>query len=66
MQRLIFVLRTYEINQYSIFLPICLYFIGTSATLRVGSPYVFFPEKIANLTTEVKNAITLKRLKVKT
>ena len=38
---------------------------GTSATLRVGSPY-FFLEIITNLSTEVKNATSFKQLKVET
>ena len=40
--------------------------IGTSATLCVGSPYVFSLAKLRIRQPEVKNAITLKRLKVET
>ena len=40
--------------------------IGTSATLCVGSLYVFFPWKISNSATKFENAITLKWLKVET
>ena len=38
--------------------------IGTSATLRVPSPYVFFHAKLRIRQPEVENARTLKRLKV--
>ena len=41
-------------------------FIGTFATLRVGSPYVFFRAKLLILQPEVENAINLKLLKVET